>query len=90
MDRTDLNEIIAKRKKPRICEVCGIEYVPITPNQKYCSMKCQRLSRKKRGGVRSEVVIRRNLSDNMRKIYDLVKDDPGYGMKVARKDGWIK
>lgn len=90
MSRPDLKEWFSANKKTRICEACGAVYVPITANQKYCTKECQRKAWRKHERLQSDQPVSTELSENMKRIYAMVKDDPGYGMKVAREEGWIK
>lgn len=90
MSRTDLKAWFSENKKKRICEVCGAVYVPITANQKYCTIECQRKARRKHERIQNDLPVSEELSENMKQIYAMVKDDPGYGLKVAREEGRIK
>ena len=90
MDRTDLQEWFKQNKRKLVCPECGTVFVPETSNQKYCSSKCQIASRKTRRHINRGVAIYKDLSDNMKKIYDMVRDDPSYGKIVAKMEGKIK
>ena len=40
-------EAFAKRTAPRICAFCNEEYKPLRKEQKFCSISCSRLARRK-------------------------------------------
>ncbi|MBR2740440.1 MAG: hypothetical protein IKD87_07195 [Oscillospiraceae bacterium] len=77
----------------RECPVCKKEFMPTSGSQIYCSFECkmemQRI-RKPKVGNAVRVTPPSKMSDNMKKIAEMVKDDPRYGMKVAKEDGYVK
>lgn len=77
--------------KERHCPVCDKKFLPTSATQVYCSHKCQLEMRKiRRARVGNAIAVPKNLSDNMKAIYEMVKDSPEYGLKVARMEGKIK
>lgn len=79
--------------KPRECPVCKKVFTPTSGSQVYCSAECKNEMRnivRQRVGNAVKVTPPSQLSDNMKKIAEMVKDDPRYGMKVAKEDGYVK
>ena len=79
--------------KPRECPVCKKVFTPASGNQVYCSAECKNEMRsivRQRVGNAVKVTPSSELSDNMKKIAEMVKDDPRYGLKVAKEEGRIK
>lgn len=68
----------------RFCEWCGKSFMPKSPNHTYCSAKC----RKKGAEKKQQERLNGPFSPNMRKIMEMVKDDPNYGrMQVEEEYG---
>lgn len=61
----------------RRCEWCGKLYTPKAPNQVCCSKKC-RMERKNHFQSIQPRNTRNDLSPNMLKIMELVRNDPNY------------
>lgn len=78
MSNPRLSEWI-KEQPPRECPICGDLYQPTNPNQKYCSRECYKIAERRKPKQTTHYV-----SENMRKIAEIVKDSPDYGKKVAR------
>lgn len=79
--------------KPRECPVCKKVFTPTSGSQVYCSAECKNEMRsivRQRVGNAVRVTPPSKMSDNMKKIAEMVKDDPRYGMKVAKEEGRIK
>ena len=79
--------------KPRECPVCKKVFTPASGSQIYCSAECKNEMRnivRQRVGNAVKVTAPSELSDNMKKIAEMVKDDPRYGLKVAKEEGRIK
>ena len=79
--------------KPRECSVCKKVFTPTSGSQIYCSAECKNEMRnivRQRVGNAVKVTAPSELSDNMKKIAEKVKDDPRYGLKVAKEEGRIK
>lgn len=70
--------------------------MPKNPTQVYCSHECLLQGRRKRyakyaqKGNAVKVTAPMKLSDNMKAIAEMVKDDPRYGLMVAKQEGRIK
>lgn len=77
--------------KPRLCEVCGKEFIPYNSNQKTCSRACGRKLTNKRKADMMKVQRRtkNKPQSNMKAIAEIVKDNPAYGLKVAEMEGRI-
>ena len=79
--------------KPRECPVSKKVFTPASGSQIYCSAECKNEMRnivRQRVGNAVKVTAPSELSDNMKKIAEMVKDDPRYGLKVAKEEGRIK
>ena len=73
--------------------MCKKVFTPTSGSQVYCSAECKNEMRnivRQRVGNAVKVTPPSKLSDNMKAIYEMVKDDPRYGMKVAKEDGYVK
>lgn len=68
-------------KGTRFCLWCGKPFEPNSPNHVYCSDKC----RKKGVANLKKTEKEYNLSPNMLRIMEIVKDGPEYGIKVAKE-----
>ena len=96
MSKTNLEVWAENNKTPRVCPICEKEFMPKNPTQVYCSHECLLQGRRKRyakyaqKGNAVKVTSSSELSDNMKKIAEMVKDDPRYGLKVAKEEGRIK
>lgn len=76
MANPKLNDWI-KEQEPRTCPVCGDLFKATNPNQKYCSKECYKIANREKPKTTY-------VSENMKKIAEIVKDSPDYGKKVAR------
>ena len=76
----------------RACRICGKIFAPTTSRNYYCSKECAKIA-KRRWDLRvkeEEHKKKKTMTDNMKVISDMVKDDPRYGLKVAKMEGRIK
>lgn len=90
MDRTDLQKWLEENRKPKPCKTCGKIFTPRNARQMYCCKACQYEAKKKGlAGAYNPPKIK-DASDNMARIREMVKDDPRYGLKVAKMEGRIK
>ena len=94
MAKTNLEVWAEKNKTPRVCPICEREFMPKNPTQVYCSHECLLQGRRKRYAKYAQkgnaVKVTAKLSDNMKAIAEMVKDDPRYGLMVAKQEGRIK
>ena len=94
MGKTNLEVWAENNKAPRVCPICEREFMPKNPTQVYCSHECLLQGRRKRYAKYAQkgnaVKVTAKLSDNMKAIAEMVKDDPRYGLMVAKKEGRIK
>lgn len=69
----------------RKCVWCGKEFLARSPNHIFCSKACRNKGQNQKQRLARE---RDEFSPNMRKIMEMVKDDPNYGrMQVEEKYG---
>lgn len=67
------------------CPVCGIEFVKENFNQKYCSKECRdKAAAKNKNNNRKKTYG--DLSKNMLKIMEMVRDNPDYAAAQRRGD----
>lgn len=93
MSDKKIYERFKENVQPRECPVCKKEFIPTSGSQIYCSFECKlemQKIRKPKAGNAVRVTPSSEMSDNMKKIAEMVKDDPRYGMKVAKEEGRIK
>ena len=93
MANEKIYEQFRQNVKAKVCPVCGKEFDPIGTKQIYCSRECmlvKKRERRARQRAENNITVPKGLSDNMKKIYDMVRDDPSYGKIVAKMEGKIK
>ncbi len=72
----------------KVCPICHTEFIPTNAHQWYCSPDCQKVGHNK--GLRGDPGLKRGAefamdaepeshADNMKRISDMVKNDPFYG-----------
>lgn len=93
MANEKIYEQFRQNAKEKACPVCGKMFDPVGTKQIYCSRECKlakKRERRARQRAENTIVVPKNISDNMRAIREMVKDDPSYGKMVARMEGKIK
>lgn len=76
--------MISWTRGKKLCAWCGKEFIQKSPNHVFCSKACRN-----KGQIQKQRLARERdqFSPNMRKIMEMVKDDPNYARVVQRMEG---